>query len=217
MLLLGLFSGTLPGKNSTKCCPFFDLVFWLVVWGGRLAFRKSSLCLRVVVTRFCGIKLSPLTRCVLGVWFRVCCSTKCCSFSVWFFSGCRVLVFRGCVKVLSVLGWLLMTSLVDQIGSRKLLGLVSSSVCYNSTKCCCFTERPCLHGYAVLGTGCFRTVFFFGDSGLLELKVRVLLWLVSALSLLSFSLFSFFLSFFLSLSLSWLDLQEQAACFLTTT
>ena len=118
----------------------------------------------------------------------------------------RVVVsgFSGCVKVLSVLGWFIMTSLGGPNWVTQTSWSGIRSECYNSTKHCCFTERPCLM-VTGSGTGCDRTVL--RNLGLL-LWARVLLWLVSVLSFvrlsssffLSFFLLSFFLSFSLSLS-----------------
>ena len=48
VLLFGLFSGILSCQNSTKCCPFFFLVFCLVACGGRLTLWESF-DLRVLV------------------------------------------------------------------------------------------------------------------------------------------------------------------------
>ena len=141
-------------------------------------------------------------------------------FLVWFFSGCRFWFFRGCVKVLSVLGWFIMTSLGGPNWVTQTSWSGIRSVCYNSTKHCCFTERPCLM-VTGSGTGCDRTVlrnlgllFGFGFCfGSFPFFLSFVLFFF-----LSFSFFSFFLlSLSLSLSLSWLDLQDQAACSLTTT
>ena len=67
----------------------------------------------------------------------------------------------------------------------------------------------------VYGTGWDRTVL--RKSGVF--RDRVVLWLVSVLLDRFFLFLSFFRSLFLSLflPLSWLDLQDQAARFLTTT
>ena len=154
----------------------FGLWFGAVDW----LFGKVLSVLGLSFTKFGGIKLSPLTRCVLGVWFRVCCSTKCCSFlSPVFFSGCRVWFFRGCVKVLSVLGWLFMGPI--WVTQTSWFGF--SSVCYNSTKYCRFTERPCFMGTRFLGLVFFSDSWFgfcFGSFPLfLSLSLSFFLFLLS--------------------------------------
>ena len=208
MCFLGLFPGTLSVRKSTKCCPFFDLVFWLVVWGGRLAFRQSSLLsvLGLLFTKFCGIKLSPLTRCALGIWFGVCCSTKCCSFFGLVFFGLSFLVFS----------WLCASSLYlnfvyyDKFWWTNWFTHISwfgfSSGCYNSTKYCRFTKDRVFMGRRLrnwlFSDSSPEPRFSFSGSG-------------SALACFhSFSLaFLLSLSQSFSLSLSW----QQAACSLTTT
>ena len=137
-------------------------------------------------------------------------------FSVWFFSGGRLCLFRGCVKVLSVLGWFIVTSLggPNRVTQTSWSGIRSE--CYNSTKHCYFTARTGLR-VTSFGRGCDRTVrrnlgiSLGSGSALVSVCsfVRLFFFLSAFLSL--------FLSFFLSLSLSWLDLQDQAARCLTTT
>ena len=58
-----------------------------------------------------------------------------------FFFECSVLVLRGCVKVLSVLGWFLVTSLGGPNWVTKTSWFGIRSERYNSTKHCYLTAR----------------------------------------------------------------------------
>ena len=108
------------------------------------------------------------------------------------FFGLSLLVVRGCVKVLSVLGWFIMISLGGSNWGTQTSWSGIRSVCSNSTRHCCFTERPCLM-ITGSGMGCDRTVL---------LNLGLLFGLVSCFGsfpfVRSFLLLSFYLSVFLS-------------------
>ena len=148
---------------------------------------------------------------------------------------------RCFAKVLSVLGLLVMTSFGGPIWVVQTSWFGVSSVCYNSTKCCPFyglvfsfwnAPKRLLFSDSSVGlrsssrkvlAGKFLTTLSHRasreDCRCLSGTKDILVWVsCSALFRLlsSFFLLSFF-CLFLSLSLSWLDLQEQAACSLTTT
>ena len=118
-------------------------------------------------------------------------------FSVWFFSGGRFWFFRGCVKVLSVLGWFIVTSLGGPNWVTQTSWSGIRSECYNSTKHCYFTARTELR-VTSFGRGYDRTVrrnlgISLGSGSALA-SVRSFVRL--------FFFLSVFLSFFLFLSLS---------------
>ena len=97
-------------KTARNAARFSICFFWLVVWGGRLAFWKSSLCLRGGSEVVWDQTVSPNPGCFGCLFSCLSVAQNAALFWVRFFhSGCRCWFFMV-VKVLSVLGWLIMTS-----------------------------------------------------------------------------------------------------------
>ena len=111
VFLSGLFLWNSVWAKQHEMLPVFRVGFCLVVWGGSLAFRKSSLCLRVVVGEVLWDQtFSPNPLCLGFVSVSIVARNAALFFRCVFLWCLVGRSFRGSVKVLSVLGSCIMTN-----------------------------------------------------------------------------------------------------------